>query len=356
MIKSLTPVNSVVHEALLKVMEGKDLTPPEMMRAFDQIMKGSAGEVEIGAFLTALRMKGETVAEITAAAQVLRQFVKRVLGLDEKISVVDTCGTGADFSGTFNISTISAFVASGAGALVAKHGNRSVSSKCGSVDLLEKLGIDVEEVSRKAKECLDACGIVFLFAPYFHESMRVVTPVRRALGIPTVFNLLGPLANPFFAKRHLVGVYEATLTLTFAKVLRALGSQHVLVVHGKDGLDEVTTTAKTHVSELRHKRIRSYDIDPKQFKIPRAKPQDLKGGDAETNARIAEEILSGTKGPKRDIVVLNSACALYAADRVKNIKEGLACAVESIDSGKAMEKLKKLRAFSHGEAAPLEHS
>jgi len=348
-IKSLTPINSLVHEALLKLMNGKDLTPPEMMKAFEQIMKGGVGEVEISAFLTALRIKGETVAEITAAAQVLRQFVKRVPGLDGSRSIVDTCGTGADFSGSFNISTVSAFVTSGAGVPVAKHGNRSVSSKCGSIDLLEKLKIDIEQMNGKAKECLEHCGIVFLSAPYFHESVRAVAPVRRALGIPTIFNMLGPLSNPFFAKHQVVGVYDSSLTLTFAKVLKALGSQHVLVVHGKDGLDEVTTTAKTQISELRRQKIRTYEIDPKQFHLPRAKREDLKGGDAELNAQIAEEVLSGKKGPKRDIVVLNSACALYAADAVKNIQQGIVQAVESIDSGKAMEKLKTLRAFSHGE-------
>ncbi len=355
-IKSLTPVNSVVHGALLKVMEGEDLSGPETMRAFEQIMNGVAGEVEIGAFLTALRIKGETVLEITAAAQVLRQFVKRVPGLDERVPIVDTCGTGGDFSGTFNISTLSAFVAAGAGARVTKHGNRSVSSRCGSIDLLEKLGISIEEISSRAKECLGACGIVFLFAPYFHGSMRVVAPVRRALGIPTLFNLLGPLSNPFFAKHQVIGVYKPSLTLTFAKVLRSLGSRHVLVVHGKDGLDEVTTTAKTQVSELRNKTIRSYTLDPKSFGLHRAKPKDLKGGDAETNAAIAEEVLSGKSGPQRDIVVLNAACALYAADHVKNLKEGVARAQESIDSGKAMEKLKQLRMFSQGEVLVLEHS
>lgn len=355
-VKSLRPVNSLVHEALLKVMEGKNLSPQEMMRAFEQIMRGSAGEIEIGAFLTALRMKGETVDEITAATQVLRQFVKRIPRLDDALPVVDTCGTGADFSGTFNISTVSAFVASGAGALVAKHGNRSVSSKCGSIDVLEKLGIDIEQVSLRAKECLEHCGIVFLFAPYFHESVRVVAPVRRALAMPTVFNLLGPLANPFFAKHQVIGVYDADLTLTFARVLKSLGAKHVLVVHGKDGLDEVTTTTKTQVSELKRQRIRNYSIDPKEFKLPRAKAEDLKGGDVGVNAQIAEETLSGTKGSRRDIVVLNAACALYAADVVKNIKEGIERAVDAIDSGRAMEKLKQLRAFSHGEVPSVERS
>lgn len=343
------PVNSLVHGALLKLMEGKDLTPSEMMKAFEQIMRGSAGEAEIAAFLTALRIKGETVPEITAAAQILRQFVRRIPGLDGNLPLVDTCGTGADFSGTFNISTISAFVVSGAGALVAKHGNRSVSSKCGSADLLEKLGVDIEQVSSRAKECLEQCGIVFLFAPYFHESVRVVAPVRRALAMPTIFNLLGPLANPFFTRHQVVGVYDASLTLTFAKVLKALGSKHVLVVHGKDGLDEVTTTTTTQVTELRNHKIRTYILDPRRFKLPRAKLEDLKGGTVEINAQIAEEVLSGKKGPKRDIVVLNAACALYAADTVKTITEGVERAVASIDSGRAMEKLKLLRAFSHGE-------
>ncbi|MFH1857336.1 MAG: anthranilate phosphoribosyltransferase [Candidatus Omnitrophota bacterium] len=333
----------------MKLMEGKDLTPSEMMKAFDQIMKGGTGDVEIGAFLTALRIKGETVSEMTAAAQVLRQCVKRIPRLNEALPVVDTCGTGGDFSGTFNISTLSAFVASGAGALVAKHGNRSVSSKCGSADLLEKLGVDIGQVSSRAKECLDTCGIVFLFAPYFHESMRVVASVRRALGIPTIFNLLGPLANPFFTRHQVIGVYQASLTLTFAKVLRSLRSRHVLVVHGKDGLDEITTTTTTQLSELCNKNIRTCQINPREFRIARAKPKDLLGGDAATNALIAEEVLSGKKGPQRDIVVLNAAAALYAADAVKNLKEGVAKAAEAIDSGKAMGKLNQLRAFSHGE-------
>ncbi|MBI4436768.1 MAG: anthranilate phosphoribosyltransferase [Candidatus Omnitrophica bacterium] len=348
-MKSLIPVNSLVHEALLKVMGGKDLSPQEMMKAFEQIMRGSAGDVEIGAFLTALRIKGETVEEITAAARVLRQFVKGVPRLEGDRPIVDTCGTGADFSNTFNISTVSAFVASGAGALVAKHGNRSVSSRCGSADLLEKLGIDIEEVGRRAKECLQHSGIVFLFAPYFHESMRVVAPVRRALGIPTLFNLLGPLSNPLFARHQLVGVYDGSLTLTFAKVLKMLGSRHVLVVHGRDGLDEVTTTTKTQISELRNGRIRTFQIDPKQFKLSRAKPSDLKGENPDVNAQVAQEILSGKKGPKRDVVVLNAACALYAADVVKTISKGIERAIDAIDSGKAMEKLTLLRSLSHRE-------
>ena len=355
-IKSLTPINLVVHEALMKLMEGEDLSSQEMMRSFNQIMKGSTGDVEIGAFLTALRIKGETVPEVTAAAQVLRQFVRSIPHLDELKGLVDTCGTGGDFSGSFNISTVSAFVTSAAGARVANHGNRSVSSKCGSIDLLEKLGIDIGEVSSRAKECLEQCGIVFLFAPYFHESVRVVSPVRRALGIPTVFNLLGPLANPFFAKHQLIGVYEASLTTTFVKVLRTLGSRHVLVVHGKDGLDEITTTTKTQVSELRNKRIRTYQISPATFGLPRARPQDLKGGGVEVNAQITEEILSGKKGPKRDIVVLNAAGALYAADVVKHMKEGVARAAEAIDSGRAKEKLEQIRVFSRGEVPSFEHA
>jgi len=351
-IKSFIPINSLVHEALLKLIEGEDLTAQEMMKAFSQIMQGSAGEVEIGAFLTALRIKGETAEEITAAARVLRQFVKRVPSLEENRPIVDTCGTGADFSGTFNISTTSAFVVAGAGALVAKHGNRSVSSRCGSADLLEKLGIDINQLGSRAKESLKTCGIVFLFAPYFHESMRLVGPVRRSLGIPTIFNLLGPLSNPLFTRHQLIGVYQAHLTLIFAKVLKSLGSRHVLVVHGKDGLDEVTTTAKTIVSELKNQRIRTYQIDPKQFKLSRAKPSHLKGGTTDVNAQILLDILSGKKGPQRDIVVLNAACALYAADQVKTIREGVERAAASIDSGSAMRKLEALRAFSHEQGMP----
>jgi len=336
-------------------MKGEDLTSQEMIKAFDQIMRGSAGDVEIGAFLTALRIKGETISELTGAAQVLRQYVRRVPGVDGDLPIVDTCGTGGDLSGTFNISTLAAFVASGAGAPIAKHGNRSVSSKCGSVDLLEKLGIDVEQVSIRAKDCLEQCGLVFLFAPYFHESVRVVAPIRRALAMPTIFNLLGPLCNPLFAKYQVIGVYHPSLTLTFAKVLKALGSRHVLVVHGKDGLDEVTTTTKTQISELKNHKIRTYQIEPKQFKLMRAKPKDLKGGDATLNAQIAEEVLSGKKGPRRDIVVLNAACALYAAHVAKNIKEGVELAIDAIDSGKALEKLEKLRLFSHEEVVAVDH-
>lgn len=312
-------------------------------------MGGKADPLVIAAFLTALRIKGETVEEIAAAARVLRKFVRPVKGAQKVI--LDTCGTGGDRSGTFNISTLSALAASGAGAVVAKHGNRSVSSRCGSADLLEKLGVDVEQVSLRAEEALKSCGIAFLFAPSLHPAMRHVAPIRRALGVRTIFNILGPLANPASARHQLLGVFSAALTRPMAEVLRALGSRHVLVVHGLDGLDEVTTTAATAVTELKQGRLKNFRVHPKQFGIKMATAGQLKGGDVETNAGIAEAILSGEKGSRRDVVVLNAACALYAADRVGSIGEGLDRAKEAIDSGKALEKLKLLREFSHREAA-----
>jgi len=234
---------------------------------------------------------------------------------------------------------------------VAKHGNRSVSSRCGSADLLEKLGVDVEQVSHRAEEVLASCGIVFLFAPTFHPAMRHVAPVRRALGVRTIFNILGPLANPASARHQLLGVFSESLTRTMAQALRALGSKHVLVVHGLDGLDEVTTTTETVATELKQGRLNTFRIHPRRLGIKTASLGQLRGGDPETNARIAEGILSGEKGPRRDAVVLNAACALVAADRVKTIAEGIEAAKESIDAGRAMEKLKRLREFSHREAA-----
>ena len=313
------------------------------------MMEGKADAAALGSFLTALRMKGETVQEIAAAAKVLRKFVKPVKTGGK--AVLDTCGTGGDHSGTFNISTLSAFAAAGAGAVVAKHGNRSISSRCGSADLLEKLGVDVERVSLRAQETLKSCGIAFLFAPAFHPAMRHVAPVRRTLGVRTIFNILGPLTNPTCAKHQLLGVFSSALTHPMAEVLRALGSRHVLVVHGEDGLDEVTTTTETVVTELKRGRLKNFRIHPRRFGIRTASPGQLKGGDIETNVKIAEEVLCGKKGPQRDIVVLNAACALYAADRAESIGEGLDQAKESLDSGKALEKLKALREFSRREAA-----
>ena len=312
-------------------------------------MEGTADPIAVSAFLVALRTKGETVEEIAVAAKVLRKFVKPVK-TDEK-TVLDTCGTGGDRSGTFNISTLSALAAAGAGAVVAKHGNRCVSSRCGSADLLEKLGVDVEQVSLRAEEALKNCGIAFLFAPSFHPAMRHVAPIRRALGVRTIFNILGPLTNPACAKHQLLGVFSPALTRPMAEVLKALGSRHVLVVHGKDGLDEVTTTTETVVTELKQGRLKNFRIHPKRFGIKTASPSRLKGGDIDTNVKIAEGVLCKEKGPRRDIVILNAACALYAADRAGSIGEGLDQARESLDSGKALEKLKALREFSRREAA-----
>ena len=338
-----------IEQTIPFLLEGKDLSAVRMQRCFEEVMGPAADPIAVSAFLIALRMKGETVEEITAAAKVLRKFVKPVK-MDGK-ALLDTCGTGGDRSGTFNISTLSALVAAGAGAVVAKHGNRSVSSRCGSADLLEKLGVDVEQLALRAEEALKRCGIVFLFAPAFHPAMRHVASVRRSLGVRTIFNILGPLANPASARHQLLGVFSPELTRPMAEVLKALGSRHVLVVHGLDGLDEVTTTGATAVTELKQGRLRSFKIHPKRFGIKTAAALRLKGGDAKTNARMAEAILSGQKGARRDIVLLNAACALYAADRAGSIGEGLDQAKDAVDSGKALEKLKLLREFSRRKGA-----
>lgn len=340
---------SPLRRSIPLLLEGKELTPSQVKGCFEEMMLGEGDPVAIAGFLMALRMKGETVQEIASAARVLRKWVRPVK-TPPKI-ILDTCGTGGDRSGTFNISTLSAFVAAGAGALVAKHGNRSVSSRCGSADLLEKLGVDVEQVSLQAEETLRSCGIAFLFAPSLHPAMRHVAPIRRVLGVRTIFNLLGPLANPASARHQLLGVFSNALTRPMTEVLKALGSRHVLVVHGLDGLDEVTTTTATAVTELKGGRLKSFRIHPRQFGIKTATPGQLKGGDIETNARIAEGILSGEKGPRREVVLLNAACALYAADRVRTIAEGLEQARHSLDSGKALEKLKLLREFGRREVA-----
>jgi anthranilate phosphoribosyltransferase len=257
--------------------------------------------------------------------------------------VIDTCGTGGDGAHTFNISTISAFIAAGAGAIVAKHGNRSVSSSCGSADCLQALGINIAAPVEKVEQCLNEVGIGFLFAPLLHASMKYAIGPRREIGIRTVFNILGPMTNPADAKAQLIGVYAMGLTDTMAKVLKNLGSLHVMVVHGMDGLDEISTTGPTCITELKDGKINTYKINPTDFDFALAKPEDLKGAEAEVNAELCKAILSGEKGPKRDICLLNAGAAIYIADLAKNMEEGIEKAKESIDSGAAMTKLEMLR-------------
>jgi anthranilate phosphoribosyltransferase len=335
----------MIKEAIINVSERKDLTQSQMRIAIEEIMQGKAGPVQISAFLMALRMKGETADEITGAALALREFVTRI-EIPQDI-VLDTCGTGADRMHTFNISTISSFVAAGCGLTVAKHGNRAVSSRCGSADLLEALGVNINIDERKVEECLRRIGIGFLFAQRLHPAIATVSGVRKELGLRTIFNLLGPLTNPAFATHQLLGVYDQRLLRVFANVLGNLSVRHALVVRGLDGLDEVTTTTSTEVCELKNKKARCYKISPSDFGIRKAWLKDLQGGDIETNVEIARAILQGTKGPKRDIVLLNSGCALYVADKVKSVSDGIHLAAESIDSGRALRKLEELREFTN---------
>jgi len=330
----------MIEEIISKLIEKKDLTFEEMRSAMKQIMTGKVETAQIVSFLTALSSKGETPQEITAAAVVMREFVTKI---DTVHNVIfDTCGTGGDCKGTFNISTIVAFVVAGCGIAVAKHGNRSVSSKCGSADLLESLGVNIAMSKEKIQDCLDKIGISFLFAPNLHPAMKYAMPARKQMAKRTIFNILGPLTNPANATHQILGVYDKELIEPLITVLKNLGLRHALVIHGLDGLDEITTTAESLISELKDNNIRSYKISPEEFGIKKAKLDDLKGKDAKSNSDIARDILKGREGAKRDIVLLNAACAIYTADKAKDIKQGLRLAKESIDSGKAKEKLELL--------------
>lgn len=335
----------MIREAIAKLVEKKDLTPAEMMQTMEEIMTGQALPTQIASFLTALRMKGETADEITAAAEVMRKHVTRIK-VDAKI-IFDACGTGGDCLHTFNISTIASLVVAGAGVTVAKHGNRSVSSKCGSADLLEALGVNIEAGPEITEKCLKEVGIGFLFAPKLHPAMKFAAPVRRELGIRTIFNILGPLTNPAGATHQILGVYDKNLGEKIATVLGNLGCVHALVVHGLDGLDEVSTTSDTLIWESKNGQLKNYQIKPEDFGIKRTTLEKLKSGDVNTNKQIALDVLDGKKGVFNDIVVLNAGCGLYAADRVKNIQEGINLAREVVETGKAREKLQRLRELSY---------
>ena len=332
----------MIKEAIRKAVDRQNLSREEAALIMDDIMSGNATESQIASFITALRMKGETVDEITGFTKIMRQ---KATHIKAKGPVIDTCGTGGDGAHTFNISTISAFVSAGAGAMVAKHGNRSVSSSCGSADCLQALGVDITAPVEKVESCLNDVGIGFLFAPLLHSSMKYAIGPRREIGIRTVFNILGPMTNPAGADSQLIGVYAPELTETMARVLKNLGSRHVMVVHGMDGLDEITITNLTQVTELKNDEILKYKINPEDYNLSLAKPEDLKGGEARENARLCEAILKGEKGPRRSICLLNAGAAIYVADLAENLAEGIERAKESIDSGAAMAKLEKLRKY-----------
>lgn len=335
----------MIKESIAKITAGDNLSRSEMEAVFDEIMTGKASEVLIAAFMTAMRIKGETIEEITGAAEVMRRYATRIRTKHKEL--LDTCGTGGDGAHTFNISTISAFVASGAGAAVAKHGNRSVSSKCGSADLLKEFGVNIEAAPDIVEKCLDEIGIAFLFAPLLHGAMKYATPVRRELGIRTIFNILGPLSNPAGATSQIMGVYDAKLVEPLAYVLKNLGSRHALVVHSRDGLDEISTAAETIITELKNGKIKTYEITPADFGFGKARKDDILGGDAKYNLEIALAVLKGRPGPQRDAVLINAGAAIYAADKAGTIKEGIKLAEKSIDSGMALEKLNKLKELTN---------
>ena len=334
----------MIKEIISQLAQKKDLTREQMQQVMQGILSGTTDTADIIAFLTSLSAKGETVEELTAAVLVMIKYIDVIIV--DKPNILDTCGTGGDKKGTFNISTITAFVASGAGITVAKHGNRSVSSKCGSADILEALGININMDKNKIKSCLEEIGVAFLFAPNLHPAMKHVMPARKQIGTKTMFNILGPLINPARATNQLIGVYSAGWTNVLARVLYNLGTLHVLVVHGRDGLDEVTTCHKTIVSEACEGKFSDYEISPEDFGIRRASIEDLMGGSIEENVRIVRDVLGGKKGPQRDIVLLNSGCAIYAANKAESIQKGIKLAIESIDSGSALKKLELLREYS----------
>ncbi|NQT95932.1 MAG: anthranilate phosphoribosyltransferase [Candidatus Omnitrophica bacterium] len=335
----------MIKEAIGKVVKNKDLTAHEMESAFSEIMSGKAESSQISAFITGLRMKGETIQEITSAAKVMRKFAATINVRKSTEPVLDTCGTGGSGKDTFNISTAVAFVVAGTGVKVAKHGNRSASSRCGSADVLEALGVHINLSPSNVERCIKRIGIGFMFAPIFHAAMKYAVPVRRAIGIRTIFNILGPLSNPANATCQVIGVYDKSLTALMAKVLGNLGIKRAFVVHGLEGLDEVSISGPTQISELRNKRVRTYKITPNKFNIKRAGLKSIRGSNAKENKKIILSLLGGKKGPRRDVLILNSAYALVAAERAKNIKQGIRLAEESIDSGAALKKLKQLKGF-----------
>jgi anthranilate phosphoribosyltransferase len=333
-----------ISEAIKKIIEREDLTTDEAEAVLEQIMTGGCAEAQIAALLTALRMKGETVAELTGFARVMRRKATAVRPRfsDANESLVDTCGTGGDVSGSFNVSTATAFVVAACGARVAKHGNRSVSSRCGSADVMEALGVKIELPTARITECIEEIGIGFLHAPLLHEAMKHVAPVRRQLGVRTIFNMLGPLTNPAGANCQVIGVYAPQLTEMFAQTLKGLGTNRALIVHGSDGLDEITITGISRLTELKDDEVETREIRPEEFGFPRAAHDEIKGGDAAQNAEIILRVLNGERSARRDIVLLNAAAALMAAGKANDFLEGIQRATESIDSGAALSKLNSL--------------
>jgi anthranilate phosphoribosyltransferase len=342
----------MITDALQRIANNREsLTRDEARTVMSEIFSGKASEAQIAALLVALHMKGETVEEIVGCAEAIRAAAgplpvraadTLVVSGTGRDALVDTCGTGGDASGTFNISTATAFAVAGAGVRVAKHGNRSLSSRCGSADVMEALGVKISLPSAVLAACLEEIGMVFLFAPSMHSAMKYVQPARREIRLRTIFNLLGPLTNPAHASAQVVGVYSAALVEKLAEALSMLGLHRALVVHGLDGLDEITITGPTRIAEVRDGKIRTFEVTPEEFGIPRGHLEDISGGDAETNAAIVRDILAGTKSARRDVVLLNAAAALVAGGKADHLSEALPMAAHAIDSGAAAAKLKAL--------------
>jgi anthranilate phosphoribosyltransferase len=335
----------MIAATIKRVVDGRDLSRDEMYEVFCSVMDGLVTDVQKSALLIALRMKGETSDEIAGAAMAMRE---RVTPLDvDRQNLVDTCGTGGDGRGTFNISTVAALVAAAAGANVAKHGNRAVSSSCGSADVLAALGVQIDLDAPRMSEVLRRAGISFLFAPKLHPAMSAVAGVRRELGVRTIFNVLGPLTNPAFAKRQVLGVFADRLVETVARVLAALGAEHALVVHSRDGLDEIAVSAPTHVCELRGGELHAFELTPEEIGVGRHSLDELAGGDAATNARITREILGGESGARHDVVIANAGAALYVGGLAPSIRDGVGLAKEAIRDGRASAKLAELIAVTN---------
>jgi anthranilate phosphoribosyltransferase len=334
----------MIKEAINLLVNNISLTEPEMALCMSDIMEGKATDSQIGAVLTALRIKGETVEEITGAARMMRKMATTIKAPE---GVLDTCGTGGDMSHTFNISTTTAFVVAGAGTPVAKHGNRSVSSQSGSADVLEALGVKIDLQPDRVEKCLFETGFGFLFAPLFHPAMKYAIGPRRDMGIRTIFNILGPITNPAGARRQILGVFAGKLTDTLAQVLGNLGAVDAIVVHGEDGLDEVSLSGKTKVARFRDGKVENFQIEPEDFGIWRSDIDSIRGGNKEENAAITLSVLHGEKGPKRDIILMNSAVALIAAGKSTDFKTAFSMATASIDSGMALKKLEEVKKVSN---------
>ncbi len=337
-----------MKDALERIVGGQDLSQEEARQVMAVLMRGEAGQASVGALLAAMRLKGETAQEIAGMARGMREAAVTIAPAVEGLT--DTCGTGGDRSGTFNISTTAAFIACGAGLKVAKHGNRSVSSSCGSADVLEELGVRIDMEPERVRACIEEVGMGFLFAPNFHPAMRHVMPARRDLGIPTIFNYLGPLANPAGAPRQLLGVSGSGMAGRLAEVLNELGCERALVVQGSDGMDEATLCGTSQVYQVEHGKVSSFELDPRELGLEPVDGDELSGAGPDRNAAITLEVLEGSSGPRRDVACLNAALALVAGDIAGSAAEGLEMARESIDSGAARSRLESLCRFTQGAA------